>query len=837
MSSPREKTAVCKRAAEVDQNEEDPSDKKIRRLSFSFLINAIKMGNVNKVQEFLKQNEEFKEENKKMTPLHYAAEGNNLQIVELMLKNGYGRVNSRNRSDKTPLHLALKNKRASIIKYLIDNGSKNCLSKIDSDNEIRSCFLNDRLDILKCLLKKKELIQDSMIYYSVTENRYEILKYLLQCGDKVNKTPQHHFFLHKAVEIGDWKILQLFINANFDLISGRNLQKRTPLYYAVRECHFEIMKFLLEKGAKNTLNYEECCDLLKCSINTGRLDILQYLGPNDYISHDILYHTASIGNLEILEYLLKCGVEINSDTTNTALHAAVEFNNIKIVKYLIENGHHFHTIRNSDGKTAVDLAILGVKLEIIDYFVNCRSMRIINERNLCEAVKMGHLNLLKYLITNGCGEINKEIMGIGTLLHCSASEGQLEIVKYLLANGAQVNHLSKENKTPLVSAITAGQTKIVEELLKHGAVNKKHKIPAESVKDEILLLLLRAGHKMKNYFGRRKPLLIAAELGYSKFLKEFIKSGIDVNSQTIRKQSALDLAIVNEHYESVRVLLKAGANPKGYGKMKPTPLECAIENNKFHIVKEILDRLPKEDLEEAVLHSLDLAVMEKKSITFVNILLDYDFNNKYKPIIETLDCESKIFISLVDHIQRLETLVDFQKLLLKKICRGLFHVNSEVRSALISRIALLKSLPENANNFGEMIHARFIEKFKFRDWYKKCENEIDLMKRTKVLPKVSEMTYYDFLAKPLYKLEKCVSNAKLMKNFECSNGFKTFQKFFYKRAKRIRIRCKFIDSCKKSLYYMVYDKLKIHLPSEIVDKVCEYLTALEVRRLAESYPM
>lgn len=827
------KETACKRTADVEISEDDPSDKKIRRLSFSFLKTAIKLGNLKKVQEFLKQNEEFQEENSKMTPLHYAAQGENLKIVELMVENGYGRVNSKNRNNKTPLHLALENERALIIKYLIDNGSKNCLSDIEYDNQIRSCFLNDRLDILKCLLRKN-VIQDSMIYYSVTENRYEILKYLLQCGDKVNKKPGHYFFLHKAAEIGNIKLLQLFFNANFDIIGGKNLQKRTPLYYAVRECHFEIVKFLLEIGAKNALNYEEFCDLLKCSINTGRLDILEYLGPSDYISHDILYHAASIGNLEILEYLLNCGVQINCEITNTALHGAIEFNHIRIVKYLIENGH-YDTTRNSEGKTAVDLAILGGKLEIIDYFVKCRSMRIIDERNLCEVVKIGSLDLLKYFISNGCGEIDKEIMGIGTLLHCSANQGQLDIMKYLLANGAQVNHLSYENKTPLVVAIIAGHTEIVKELLKHDAENKKYKIPAESIKDEILLLLLKAGHKMKNYFGRRKPLLIAAELGYSKFLKEFTESGVDVNSQTKRKQSALDLAIINQHYETVRVLLDAGANPKGNGKSKRTPLDYAIESNKILIVKKLLDRFPKEDLEEAVLHCLNLAVKEKKSITLVHILLDYDFNNKYKPSIETLGCETKIFVSLIDHIQRLETFVDYQELLLKKISyRGSLYLNSKTRKLLISKIALLKSLPGNVD-FGEMIHTRFVEEFHLGEWNTKCKEEIACMKCTKVLPKVSEMTYYDFLAKPLYKLEKCVSNKKLMKNFEHSNGFKVYQEFFYRRAERIRIRYKFIDSCKKSLYYMVHDKLQIHLPSEIVDKICEYLTVLEVKCLSESY--
>ncbi|XP_051154847.1 putative ankyrin repeat protein RF_0381 [Leptopilina boulardi] len=850
MSSTRKTRSSGKRppekeSSQIESLEEPP--KKIRKLTISFLVKAIKKGNIKKVKEFLSyQNDEFKQDGKKNTPLHYAAQGENIEILKLMIDHNYGKINNRNRCKKTPIHLALENNCLEIIKCLIEHGSKKYLSSLEINNYMRFYFINNRLDILKCLITN-EIIHDSLIYYSVVENRFNILKYLLEkCLDKINKIPTKFFFLHKAAEKGKLGMVELFFNAKFDIIGGKNLYERTPLYYAVREGHLKVVKFLMKNGAKNVLTYKQFFDVIGKCIEIGRMDILEFLNIKEYISIPMLYIAASNDRWEILEYLIECGVQINTDfDLDTPLHGAAEYGHIDIVKYLIESGYSNNNVKNSNNKTALDLALLNNQLDVVKYFIENESMKIIKKIHLFEIVRCGYLKLLKYLIDNGCGEINTKTDDNISLLHYSAYYGQLDILLYLLANDAEVNIFTEEEKeTPLSCAIREGHTEIVKQLLKNGAEMIKVDINAENVKDEILTLLLKAGHSMVNYFGEQKPFLIAAEMNYWQLVEAFIEIGVDVNSLNEKYQTALDFAVVELNLKMVRILLAAGANPKGNVQNQYTPLDCVIqksltklENIQIEILKELLDYIPKDDLEEIVVSCINLAIKQKTSINIIKLFLDYDYNNKYKLTIQSLESENTIFMAIIDHIQKFETFVEFQELLIKTSREKIIYINGNIKQALIARIILLKSLPRNLNIGEEKTFDNFVNAIQIKQWNNKCQNEITLMKNTKILPDELELTYYDFLAKPLCKLEFCVSNEKLMENLENIKSFQMYKEFFKRRVKKIRERIEYIDSCRKSFYYAIRYSIQIHLPCEIVENICDYLNVLQIKRLSEAFPV
>lgn len=56
-----------------------------------------------------------------------------------------------------------------------------------------------------------------------------------------------------------------------------------------------------------------------------------------------------------------------------------------------------------------------------------------------------------------------------TPLHIAASEGNVEIVRFLMQNGAGIHVKDRNGHTPLMCAIENGHEKVIEALVKCGA--------------------------------------------------------------------------------------------------------------------------------------------------------------------------------------------------------------------------------------------------------------------------------------------------------------------------------------------------------------------------------
>ncbi|XP_073497151.1 ankyrin repeat and SOCS box protein 12-like isoform X1 [Phyllobates terribilis] len=134
-----------------------------------------------------------------------------------------------------------------------------------------------------------------------------------------------------------------------------------------------------------------------------------------------------------------------------------------------------------------------------------------------------------------------------TPLRLAASQGSLECLKILLANGAEVDCLDVKAQTPLFAAVSAGHFDCVRELLKAGAN------PCGSV------------------YNNCSPVLTASRDGGDKILKELLDYGADTNVRLKKPpirtipstgcSGPLYLAAVYGQLECFRTLLLYGAEP------------------------------------------------------------------------------------------------------------------------------------------------------------------------------------------------------------------------------------------------------------------------------------
>ena len=88
-----------------------------------------------------------------------------------------------------------------------------------------------------------------------------------------------------------------------------------------------------------------------------------------------------------------------------------------------------------------------------------------DKEKFLEAVKEGHLDKVKEMLSKPGFNVNdKDVDGNTGLIHAS-TEGHTEVVKILVEKGARLNHAEKRGYTALMAASENGHTEVVKLLL------------------------------------------------------------------------------------------------------------------------------------------------------------------------------------------------------------------------------------------------------------------------------------------------------------------------------------------------------------------------------------
>ncbi|MEA2573038.1 MAG: uncharacterized protein QOH93_336 [Chloroflexia bacterium] len=142
----------------------------------------------------------------------------------------------------------------------------------------------------------------------------------------------------------------------------------------------------------------------------------------------------------------------------TALQAASHMGNRSIARYLISQGAHADITTHAMLGDAEQVARC---LEADPSQATAKGAHGITV--MYHAALSGKPEIAELLVAHGGGE------GINHALHAAVGFGHLDMVRWLLENGAQnVNVLDFENKTPLSVALANGHTEIADLLREHG---------------------------------------------------------------------------------------------------------------------------------------------------------------------------------------------------------------------------------------------------------------------------------------------------------------------------------------------------------------------------------
>ena len=225
--------------------------------------------------------------------------------------------------------------------------------------------------------------------------------------------------VHLAAEAGDLLHLQQLLSQHNDL-NGKDAINDTPLHRAASCGHLDVVRWLLECGARPTAR--------GCS---GRTTLMAAA-------------RCELDNTEVMTILHTAGVEINAldDNQETALHHGARCKNPNVITFLLDHDA-FVNIASSAGYTPLLLTVdqEDVNIEVVML--------------LCEA---------------GANIEAPDLFG-ERALHFSASYGNGWLVRYLLQRGASVSAISEKGHTALMKAAMCAveNQDIIMQLLHAGA--------------------------------------------------------------------------------------------------------------------------------------------------------------------------------------------------------------------------------------------------------------------------------------------------------------------------------------------------------------------------------
>jgi hypothetical protein len=174
-------------------------------------------------------------------------------------------------------------------------------------------------------------------------------------------------------------------------------------------------------------------------------------------------------------------------------------------------------------------------------------------RPLYYAALCGFLNLVEHLILKYPQYACARGGHCGTALHAASFRGRLQVVRYLLQHGVDVNVRDSGNDTSLLLASWKGHRDVVQCLLEHGA-----------------------DVDLRDYLFNT-PLNMAASWGHVDAVQLLLEHNADTNSQNNRGQTPLHEVVSGESFKAdrpqiARLLLKHGANPNVRNNELQTPL-------------------------------------------------------------------------------------------------------------------------------------------------------------------------------------------------------------------------------------------------------------------------
>ena len=519
---------------------------------FSALNHAAQKGHVEILKELLRQEGVCVEADSCPTggsALLIACSEGHMSCIEVLLEAGAD-INRPNSNGATSLFYAASHGHLAAVKLLLARGARtDGWRSCKSDPLCMTASQGHTACVQALVAAGCPIIVDRKYGFSALNEaaQYghpEILHYLLQQGASpdAESTPNGGAPLLIAAMQGQLPCMQVLLNDGAD-INRPDADGKTALYWAAYDGSIAALELLLSRHA-NVQGWQSC-------------------------ENDPLYIAAFKGHIACVKALLNAGAPIvsNREYGFSALYGAIQNGHVEVFELLLQHGAAANAESAPFGTTPL--------------FV---------------AVATGQLACIEPLLTAGA-DVNHARDG-RTPLYWAARKGDGEVLKLLLAHGANVQGWSCDENDPLCTAVRYGRLACVQALLAAGALigsGRQYGFNALSraaLRGDVKILecLLQHGaaaNTESSPFGG-PPLLLAAMQGQLACVATLLAAGVDIAGPDSNGHTALHWAACQGHSAVVTYLLEHGAPVNCRSASGETPLSIACQNGHQSVVQALL---------------------------------------------------------------------------------------------------------------------------------------------------------------------------------------------------------------------------------------------------------